>query len=117
MDDQPITVFNNGNMKRDFTYITDIVKGIRFAIDNNYKCDIFNLGNNKSEKLMDVIAIIEQELGMKAKIDFQQMQLGDVKQTYADIEHSKERIGYEPTTNIKTGIPKFVDWYKKYYNA
>lgn len=114
---QPIRVFNNGNIKRDFTYINDIVNGTRYAIDKNYKCDIFNLGNNKSENLMDVIAIIENELGKKAKIDFQEMQLGDVQQTYADIEYSKEKIGYKPKTSIRTGIPKFVNWYKDYYNA
>ena len=66
---------------------------------------------------MDVIAIIENELGKKAKIDFQEMQLGDVQQTYADIEYSKEKIGYKPKTSIRTGIPKFVNWYKDYYNA
>ena len=117
ISDKPISVFNNGNMKRDFTYIDDIIKGIRNAIDKNYKCEVFNLGNNKSEKLMDVIAMIEQEIGKKANIDFHEMQPGDVKRTHADINYSTEKIGYLPTTNIKAGIPKFINWYKDYYNV
>ena len=80
-----INVYNNGNMKRDFTYIDDIVYGIKFAIDKNYKCEVFNLGNNKPEDLMDLIKYIEKYLGVSAQIKFSPMQLGDVKQTYANI--------------------------------
>ena len=117
LNGQPISVFNNGRMKRDFTFIDDIINGTRAAIDKNYKCDIFNLGNNKSEKLMDVISVIEEELGIKANIDFKKIQPGDVKETYANIDYSKEKIGYKPDTSIKSGIPKFINWYREYYNA
>ena len=117
LEGKPISVFNNGNMKRDFTYIDDIIKGTRAAIENNYKCQIFNLGNHKSEQLMDMIALIEKELGKKAKIDFQPMQLGDVKESFADISHSKKLLGFEPKTNLDIGIKKFINWYKNHYNV
>ena len=80
----------------------------------NYQCEIFNLGNNKSERLMDLIRLIEVELGKKAKIDFVPIQDGDVKQTFADISNSTKKLNYLPSTSIKDGIPKFVDWYKNY---
>jgi len=110
-----IPVFNNGNMKRDFTYIEDIIAGTRAAIDRNYKCEIFNLGNQKTEQLMDMIALIENELDKKAIIDFRPMQPGDVKESFADIIHSQNNLGFNPTTSIEKGIPKLIKWYKKYY--
>jgi len=112
---QPIQVFNNGKMKRDFTYIDDIIDGIILAVNENKFCEIFNLGNNKSEKLLDMISIIEEQLGEKAKIEFKGMQPGDVKKTYANINHSKNLLGYNPSITIKEGIPRFIDWYKSYY--
>ena len=111
-----IPVYNHGNMKRDFTYIDDIIAGIRAAVDANYKCEVFNLGNNKSEKLMDMIGFIENNLGIKAKIDFLPMQPGDVPESFADIEKSIDMLNYKPTINIDKGIPLFIDWYKDYYN-
>ena len=116
LNSKKITVFNNGNMKRDFTYIDDIIEGTKAAINKNYKCEIFNLGNNKSEKLMDMISIIEQNLNKKAIIDFQPIQPGDVIESYADIDYSKEKLGYYPKTSIIDGIPNFINWYKEYYN-
>ena len=110
----PIKVFNNGKMNRDFTYIDDIIAGILSSIDNNYKCEIFNLGNNKSENLMDLISLIEDKIGKKAIIDFEPMQPGDVTSTCADISYSKEKLNYYPVTSIADGIPKFIEWYKKY---
>jgi len=112
---EPIPVFNNGNMKRDFTYIDDIITGIRSAIHKNYKCEVFNLGNNKSELLMDMIDLIKKELGKKAEINFLPMQPGDVKESFAEIKQSEEKLGFKPTTSIEEGIPKFIKWYKKYY--
>jgi len=112
----PISVFNDGQMKRDFTYIDDIIFGIRSAIDKNYKCEVFNLGNNKSENLMDFINLIESELNLKAQIEFKPMQAGDVKETYANIKKSISMLSYSPKTDIKLGIQSFIDWYKKYYN-
>ena len=114
---KPIPVFNKGNMKRDFTYIDDIIKGTRSAIEKNYKCEIFNLGNSKSENLMDLIDIIETNLGEKAQIEYLPMQLGDVKESLADIKKSTEKLGYKPITTINKGIPQFIKWYKKYYSV
>jgi UDP-glucuronate 4-epimerase len=113
-NDELIPVFNHGKMQRDFTYIDDIIAGTRSAIDKNYNCEIFNLGNNKSEDLMEMIAIIEECLGKKTDYNFQGMQPGDVKKTFADIERSTELLGYEPTTSIQDGIPRFIEWYKEY---
>jgi UDP-glucuronate 4-epimerase len=111
---EPIQVFNHGNMKRDFTYIDDIISGTIAAIDKNYKYEIFNLGNHKSEDLMDMISLIEKELGKKAEIDFQPMQQGDIKESFADIDLSREKLGYNPQTSISQGVPNFIKWYKKY---
>ena len=112
----PIQVFNNGDMNRDFTYIDDIIKGIRLSIDKNYSCEVFNLGNNKSEKLLDIVNIIESNLNMKAVIDFKPMQPGDVKKTNADIDKSKKMLGYCPKIDVSIGIKKFITWYKEYNN-
>ena len=112
----PIPVFNNGNMKRDFTYIEDIIAGTRAAIDKNYKCEVFNLGNHKSEQLMDVVSLLEQNLKKKARVDFQPMQSGDVPESFADIEKSVKMLDYKPTTNVDVGIKKLILWYKKYVN-
>lgn len=110
-----IPVFNQGHMKRDFTYIDDIISGTRSAMDNNYPCEIFNLGNKKSENLMDMIGMIEEYLGKKAIIDFHPMQPGDVTESFADIDKSINMLNYMPTTDIVQGIPQFIDWYKKYH--
>ena len=112
---EPIPVFNNGKMKRDFTYIDDIITGTRSAMDKNYKYEVFNLGNHRSEQLMDVVHLIEENLGKKAEIKFLPMQPGDVKESFADITHSKEKLGFKPKTSIEEGIPKFIKWYKNYY--
>ena len=89
-ENKTIEVFNNGEMKRDFTFIDDIIHGTRAAVKKNYLCEIFNLGNNKTEKLMDMIKLIEKELGKKALINFKPMQPGDVKESYADIDDSND---------------------------
>ena len=112
---EPIPVFNNGKMKRDFTYIDDIISGTRAALDNNYKCEVFNLGNHKSEQLMDVVTLIEQNLGKKAKINFRPMQPGDVTESFADIDKSIEMLNYNPTTNVDVGVKNFIRWYEKFY--
>ena len=112
---EPIPVFNNGNMKRDFTYIDDIICGTRAAIDKNYKCEVFNLGNHKSEKLMDVVGLIERNLGKKAEINFLPIQPGDAPESFADINKSVEMLHFKPTTNVDVGINRFIDWYKEFY--
>ena len=107
----PIKVFNNGKMKRDFTFIDDIVYGIRSSIDKNYKYEVFNLGNSKSENLMDMISYLEEAIGKKAIMDFLPIQPGDVKETFADIEKSKKMLDFSPSTDLKDGINEFVNWY------
>jgi len=113
---EPIQVFNNGKMKRDFTYIDDIVSGLRSSIDKNCQCEVFNLGNHRSENLMHMIGLIENQIGKKAKIEFKPMQPGDVPVSYADINKSKSLLGYRPNTNIDIGIENFIEWYKEYNN-
>ena len=114
-NNKTIQIFNYGKMKRDFTYIDDIVTGTKLAIKKNHKCEVFNLGNNKSEKIMDFVELIEKHFGKKAKIEMQTIQPGDVKETYADIEKSKDALGYSPNINLDKGIMLFIDWYKKYH--
>jgi UDP-glucuronate 4-epimerase len=116
LEGKPISVFNNGDMERDFTYIDDIITGVRSAIDKNYKCEIFNLGNNKTENLNEFISLIEKNLNMEAKKFFMPMQLGDVKKTYADIEKSIKKLDFYPKTSINSGIPKFINWFREYNN-
>ena len=103
-------------MKRDFTYIDDIINGILASIESNHNCEIFNLGNNKSENLMDVVSLIEDNIGKKAIIEFETMQDGDVEKTYADIDKAKSKLGFKPITNIKDGIGSFIEWYLEYSN-
>ncbi|MDC0383571.1 GDP-mannose 4,6-dehydratase [Candidatus Marinimicrobia bacterium] len=109
--EKPIYVFNNGDMFRDFTYIDDIVSGLRSALSKNYKCEVFNLGNSKTEHLMNVIKIIEKKINIKAKIIFDEIKPGDVKKTFADIDYSKKKLEYRPKTTIEKGVPQFIDWY------
>ncbi len=116
-----VPVFNDGNMKRDFTYIDDIVSGVLSVLEKPPISDtphrVLNIGNEKSENLMDYIAVMEKAFGKKADIEFLPMQPGDIKETYADITETTELTGYKPTTSIDTGIPKFIEWYKEYYNV
>ena len=103
-------------MKRDFTYIDDIVAGLRSAIDKPFPYEIFNLGNHRSENLMDFIHLIEEYSGRKAQINFQPIQPGDVPETYADISTATEKLGFVPRTQIREGIKLFLDWYFEYYH-
>ena len=111
---KPIKVFNNGDMRRDFTYIDDIVAGVEAALmtEGIGPYDIFNLGNHLGEDLMDMIGILEREVGVVAEKEFLPMQPGDVKETYADIDKARRLLGFDPKTPIKEGIPKFVEWYE-----
>lgn len=111
-----IKVFNNGDMRRDFTYVADIVKGVRAAIfaDGLDNYEVFNLGNNKSEHLLDMIGVLERSLGVSAKKEFLPLQPGDVPETAADIEKAREKLGFEPETSIDKGIPEFVSWYEEH---
>ena len=122
MNDEAIKVYNNGDMYRDFTYVDDIVEGIIRLLDkvpivdeNNAYYKIYNIGNNKPVKLMDFISILEECLGKKAKKEYLPMQQGDVYQTYANIDDLISDVGFSPSTDLKTGLNKFVEWYKDYY--
>lgn len=125
---QPIPVFNNGDMWRDFTFIDDIVSGVIACLDNPPVDDgemkaggsvkphrLYNIGNHRSEHLMKVVDILQTELGRKADVDFQPIQPGDVRQSFADIDAIRNDLGYEPTTSIDVGVPKFVAWYRDYH--
>lgn len=133
LDSKPIKVFNHGNMRRDFTYIDDIVQGIVHLLDSiptgqrnleplntspsssSAPFRIYNIGNNKPIKLLDFITILERELGIDAEKEFLPMQPGDVYSTYADVAPLIDSVGYSPTTDIETGINRFVKWYREFY--
>ncbi len=112
-----ITVFDKGNLKRDFTYIDDIVSGIEACINkkNPSAHSLYNLGNNRSEYVKNVISIIEKSAGKKATIEFKPAPESEVKETWADIEKSRIDLGFKPKTSIQEGLPKFVEWYRSYY--
>lgn len=116
---KPITVFNNGNMERDFTYVDDIVEGVFKVIEGNgssknYK--IYNIGNSNPVNLNEFINTIEQVVGKKAIIEYKPMRAGDVVRTYSDISKLKDDYGYKPKVNIRNGIENFVEWAKKLKN-
>ena len=122
MKDEPIKVFNNGDMKRDFTYIDDIIEGLINVLPNapkedengvNYK--VYNIGNNEPQDLMTFISTIEKALGKEAKKVLLPMQPGDVKVTYADVTDLMNDFGFKPSTSIEEGIGKFAKWFKEYY--
>ena len=114
LEDKPIDVYNNENMKRDFTYISDITNGILAAIDNPFPYEIINLGNGKPIELSYFIECIENALGKKAIKNMLPMQSGDVKITHADIKKAEKLLNYKPKIKIEEGIKRFVEWYKKY---
>lgn len=132
---EPIPVFNNGNHTRDFTYVNDIVEGVIRASDqvaepnldwdpadpdpctSNAPYRIFNIGNNNPVKLSTYIEAIEEALGKVATKDFLPLQAGDVPDTYADASALEAAVGYRPSTSVKEGVEKFVNWYRVYYNC
>jgi UDP-glucuronate 4-epimerase len=132
---EPIKVFNYGKMRRDFTYIDDVVEGVVRLINKKpepnfawsgdnpdtgtslapYK--IYNIGNNKPIELMQFIAVLEEKLGRKAKKEFLPLQAGDVPETYADVDDLMCAVGFQPSTPIEVGIERFVAWYREYYGV
>lgn len=113
--DEPIDVFNEGKMRRDFTYIDDIVAGTKAALLHPEGFQIFNLGNNRPVELMRFIDLIEENLGKKAIRKMVPMQMGDVLETFADIEKSQKVLGFFPKVSLEEGLSCFVDWYKDYH--
>jgi UDP-glucuronate 4-epimerase len=127
----PIKVFNNGNMRRDFTYIDDIVEGIIYVMNRipqpkasemtettmgMVPYALYNIGNNQPVNLLDFIAILETQLGITAKKEFLPLQPGDLPETYADIENLIVDTGFRPNTSLKVGLQNFVNWYRTYYS-
>jgi UDP-glucuronate 4-epimerase len=133
IEGKQIDVYNNGKMKRDFTFIDDIVEGIKRVVVNVPEPDknwdgqkpdssssfapyrLFNIGNNKPVELLRFIEILEEITGKRAKKNFLPMQPGDVPETYADIEDLTVATGFKPVTDIGEGLDKFIRWYKEYY--
>lgn len=135
INSKPIQLFNNGNLRRDFTHVTDIVKTIHALIEKApvatpervgtvldisesfapYR--IYNIGNHKPVKLLDFVNILEEHIGKKAIIEKKPMQPGDMYETYADISHLTQVVGFAPEVDLRTGLGQFVDWYKSYYKV
>ncbi len=115
LDGKDIPVFNHGDMKRDFSYIDDIVNGVVAAIDNPFPYEIINLARGECRTLTEYIDELEKHLEVKVERHMLPMQAGDVPQTYGDISKAKELLGYEPKTSISEGVKMFVEWYKGYY--
>ena len=127
---EPLPLFNGGQMRRDFTYIDDIVSGVVACLDSppadnggakaggsSAPHALSHIGNSRSEDLMRVVELLEQETGRKALLDPKPMQIGDVKDTFADISGIERDHGFQPTTSIEDGIPRFVRWYREYHGV
>jgi UDP-glucuronate 4-epimerase len=112
---EPIKVYNHGRMRRDFTYIDDIVQGVLASLERPVPYAIYNLGNSRAEELLEFIACIEKTLGKRAERLLLPLQPGDVVETCADIAESTRDLGFQPTTRIEEGIERFVTWYRSYY--
>ncbi|NGZ10139.1 MAG: NAD-dependent epimerase [Nitrospira sp. LK70] len=135
LEGKPIEVFNQGRMKRDFTYVDDIVEGVIRTLDHPATADptwsgdrptpgtssaparIYNIGNHRPVELLHFIEVLEQALGKKAEKKLMPLQPGDVPATYADIDDLTRDVGFKPTTPIEVGIPRFVKWYREFYKA
>ncbi len=125
LNDKPIKVFNHGDMKRDFTYIDDIVEGVIRVCDKSATPEpgktapyrIFNIGNHQPEQLMDFIGLMEQAFGKVAEKEFLPMQPGDVKATYADTQALADWVGFKPSTPLKLGVQLFADWYQDFHSS
>ena len=115
LEGKEIAVFNHGNMKRDFTYVSDCVSGVISALDKSYPFEIFNLARGEQVKLDKFIEEIEKNLGIKSKRKLLPLQPGDVPETSADISKAIKLLGYNPKVSVKEGIKNFIDWYKKFY--
>lgn len=122
LNGKSIKIFNKGDMKRDFTYIDDIVSGVLKVLKappkdtdtENAPYHVYNIGNNRSEPLMEMVSVLEKALGVTAELELLPMQKGDVKETFADIDPMRRDVGYDPKTTLAEGLPKFVAWYKEY---
>jgi UDP-glucuronate 4-epimerase len=124
IEGRPIKLFNRGDMKRDFTYIDDIIDGVIAALDSPPADDgggaphrLYNIGNNRSEPLKRFVEVLEDAIGKKAEFEMLPMQPGDVRETYADIDAIQRDLGFNPATSIDEGLPRFVAWYRDYHGV
>ncbi len=135
LEDKPIDVFNHGNMQRDFTFVDDIVEGVIRVMDRvaeanpDYRAEapdpgtsnvpfrVFNIGNNNPVQLLDYIGCIEDAVGRKATKNLLPLQDGDVPATYADVDALRDWVGFTPATDVRSGVQRFVAWYREYYKA
>jgi UDP-glucuronate 4-epimerase len=135
LNDQPIQIFNHGKMRRDFTYIDDIVEGVMRVTDNNAAANPgwngdspdpgtsyapyrnYNIGNNNPVELMHLVATLEQAIGKTAQKEYLPLQPGDVPATYADVDDLVADVGFKPETSIEDGVSRFVAWYREYYQC
>jgi UDP-glucuronate 4-epimerase len=115
MEEKPIQVFNHGDMKRDFTYIDDVVEGSLRVLDRPERYAVYNIGNHQPVALLDYIALMEAALGKKARLEMKPMQPGDVKATYADTTALAQAVGFAPATPLAAGLERFAAWFKRYY--
>ena len=124
---RPIQLFDIGRMKRDFTYIDDIVRGVLLTLDRPPQEDgskkpggsraahaIYNIGNHRAEEISRLVALIEQATGRKARVEHAPMQPGDMPETFADISALQRDTGFAPSTDLATGVPRFVEWFRKW---
>ncbi len=111
-DDQEVPVYGDGSARRDFTYIDDIVQGVIRAVETPFDFEVFNLGESNTISVSELISLLEKALDRKARVTFCSPQAGDVPITYADISKARDALGYDPTTPIEEGIPRFVEWYR-----
>jgi UDP-glucuronate 4-epimerase len=111
----PMKIFGHGKMRRDFTYVDDIVQGVVASLDRNYGFEVFNLGAGRTEELMDFVRTIEETCGKTGEKEFLPMQQGDVVATSADISRAQRMLDFHPGTMVPEGVPRFVAWYREYY--
>ncbi|HNR31063.1 MAG TPA: GDP-mannose 4,6-dehydratase [Candidatus Hydrogenedentes bacterium] len=112
LEERPVPMFGDGESRRDYTYIEDIIDGLIRCVDTPFRYEIFNLGESRTTSLRELIALIEKHVGKPARIDPQPLQPGDVPITYADISHAREFLGYNPRFDMDAGIARFVQWYR-----
>ncbi|HEY6046716.1 MAG TPA: GDP-mannose 4,6-dehydratase, partial [Pyrinomonadaceae bacterium] len=115
---KPIPVFGDGTTRRDYTYVDDIIAGVRASMDyDQTKYEVINLGESRTVELRELISLLEEALGARAQIDRQPPQPGDVPQTFADISKARKLLGYDPQTDIETGIRRFIAWFRAHQAA
>lgn len=135
LTDTPINVFNNGNLKRDFTYVDDIVEGVKRVMEKeptsrqqgeglqppdhsgSAPFRVYNIGNDTPIKLLDFVSTLEEIIGKKAIVELEPMQPGDVPNSRADVTDLRTDVGFSPDTDIKIGLTQFVEWYRDYYKC